>query len=63
MSGNGPTEGVAVSARRPSPDDDGFDGYRYVPSVLDAEGAPDDVAAWAARMTPGSAVVTPLAGV
>jgi hypothetical protein len=34
---------------------------RYVPTVLDAEAAPDDVAAWAATVTPGSAVLTPLA--
>ncbi len=32
----------------------------YVPSLLDADLAPDDVAAWAATVTPGSAVVKPL---
>ncbi len=32
----------------------------YVPSLLDADVAPDDVAAWAATVTPGSAVVKPL---
>jgi hypothetical protein len=42
---------------------DGPDGpqpWPYVPSLLDAELAPDDVAAWAATVTPGSAVVKPL---
>jgi hypothetical protein len=33
----------------------------YVPTQLDAELFPDDVAAWAASVTPGSAVVTALA--
>jgi hypothetical protein len=33
----------------------------YVPTVLDAELFPDDVAAWAVSVTPGSAVVTALA--
>ncbi|HEV1998088.1 MAG TPA: DUF222 domain-containing protein, partial [Candidatus Dormibacteraeota bacterium] len=33
----------------------------YVPTVMDAELFPDDVAAWAASITPGSAVVTSLA--
>jgi Domain of unknown function (DUF222) len=33
----------------------------YVPTLLDAELAPDDVAAWAATVTPGSAVVKTLA--
>jgi len=33
----------------------------YVPSLLDADAAPDDVAAWAATVTPGSAVIKPLA--
>jgi len=33
----------------------------YIPTLLDAEVAPDDVAAWAASVTPGSAVVKPLA--
>jgi hypothetical protein len=33
----------------------------FVPSLLDADVAPDDVAAWAASVTPGSATVKPLA--
>jgi hypothetical protein len=33
----------------------------FVPSLLDADVAPDDVAAWAAAVTPGSATVKPLA--
>jgi hypothetical protein len=33
----------------------------FVPSLLDADVAPDDVAAWAATVTPGSATVKPLA--
>ncbi|HEY8828390.1 MAG TPA: hypothetical protein VIM17_11610, partial [Jatrophihabitantaceae bacterium] len=33
----------------------------YVPTLLDADLAPDDVAAWAASVTPGSAVVHTLA--
>ena len=32
----------------------------YVPTVLDADLFPDDVAAWAASITPGSAVATPM---
>ncbi len=32
----------------------------YVPSLLDADVAPNDVAAWAATVTPGSAVIKPL---
>ena len=40
--------------------DDGPEPLPYVPTVLDAAVAPDDVAAWAASVTPGSAVVTPL---
>ena len=32
-----------------------------MPTLLDAELAPDDVAAWAAPVTPGSAVVKTLA--
>lgn len=32
----------------------------YVPTLLDAAAFPDDVTRWAARVTPGSAVVTPL---
>lgn len=33
----------------------------YVPSLLEAELFPDDVAAWAASVIPGSATVKPLA--
>ena len=33
----------------------------YIPTLLDADLAPDDVAAWAASVTPGSAVGTTLA--
>ncbi|PZS32757.1 MAG: hypothetical protein DLM58_09180, partial [Pseudonocardiales bacterium] len=33
----------------------------YLPTVMDAEIAPDDVAAWACSITPGSAATTPLA--
>src|SRR5258708_1818965 len=33
----------------------------YVPSLLDADVCPDDVAAWAVSVTPGSAVVKTLA--
>ena len=33
---------------------------RYVPTLLDAEVVPDDVAAWAAVVRPGSAVVSTL---
>jgi Domain of unknown function (DUF222)/HNH endonuclease len=40
--------------------DDGREPLPYVPTLLDAAVAPDDVAAWAASVTPGSAVVTPL---
>jgi len=40
---------------------DGPEPLPYVPTVLDADLAPDDVAAWAAAVTPGSAVVKPLA--
>jgi hypothetical protein len=32
----------------------------YVPTVMDADLFPDDVAAWAAAITPGSAVATPI---
>jgi hypothetical protein len=39
---------------------DGPEPVAYVPSLLDADAAPDDVAAWAATVTPGSAVVKPL---
>jgi hypothetical protein len=39
---------------------DGPEPVPYVPSLLDADVAPDDVAAWAATVTPGSAVVKPL---
>ncbi|MDT4980174.1 MAG: hypothetical protein QOG07_2053, partial [Pseudonocardiales bacterium] len=35
----------------------------YVPTVMDADLCPDDVAAWAASITPGSAVVTSLVAV
>jgi len=41
--------------------DDGPEPLPYVPSLLDASTAPDDVAAWAASVTPGSAVGKPLA--
>jgi len=41
--------------------DGGPEPVAYVPTVLDADLAPDDVAAWAASVTPGSAVVKPLA--
>jgi Domain of unknown function (DUF222) len=41
--------------------DDGPEPAPYIPSVLDAELVPDDVAAWAASVTPGSAVIKPLA--
>ncbi|HEY8826131.1 MAG TPA: DUF222 domain-containing protein, partial [Jatrophihabitantaceae bacterium] len=40
---------------------DGPEPVPYVPTLLDAELAPDDVAAWAASVTPGSAVVHTLA--
>ncbi|MDP9118194.1 MAG: hypothetical protein M3O28_13220, partial [Actinomycetota bacterium] len=70
---SGPVVSVGAAAAGYCPDDrDDLDdpddrievgAMPYVPSVLDAQVAPDDVAAWAARMTPGSAVVTPLAGV
>jgi hypothetical protein len=39
---------------------DGPEPAPYVPSLLDADLAPDDVAAWAATVTPGPAVVKPL---
>ncbi len=39
---------------------EGPESLPYVPSLLDADVAPDDVAAWAATVTPGSAVVKPL---
>ncbi|MDT4971575.1 MAG: hypothetical protein QOG22_1718, partial [Pseudonocardiales bacterium] len=35
----------------------------YVPTVMDADLCPDDVAAWAASITPGSAVLTSLVAV
>jgi len=41
--------------------DDGPEPLPYVPTLLDAAVAPDDVAAWAASVTPGSAVVKTLA--
>ncbi|MDT4909717.1 MAG: hypothetical protein QOI69_2958, partial [Pseudonocardiales bacterium] len=53
-----------VSFVRPMNDDIGPDEPEPgpdVPSQLDAELFPDDVAAWAASVTPGSAVVTALA--
>ena len=40
---------------------DGPEPLPYIPTLLDAELAPDDVAAWAASVTPGSAVVHTLA--
>ena len=40
---------------------DGPEPVAYVPTLLDAELAPDDVAAWAATVTPGSAVAKALA--
>jgi len=39
---------------------DGPEPVAYVPTLLDAAVAPDDVAAWAASVTPGSAVVNTL---
>ena len=39
---------------------DGPEPVAYVPTLLDAELAPDDVVAWAATVTPGSAVVNTL---
>jgi hypothetical protein len=39
---------------------DGPEPVPYVPSLMDADVAPDDLAAWAATVTPGSAVVKPL---
>jgi hypothetical protein len=39
---------------------DGPEPVPYMPSLPDADLAPDDVAAWAATATPGSAVVKPL---
>ena len=41
--------------------DDGPEPLPYIPSLLEAALVPDDVAAWAATLTPGSAVITPLA--
>ncbi|HEY8828535.1 MAG TPA: hypothetical protein VIM17_12335, partial [Jatrophihabitantaceae bacterium] len=40
---------------------DGPEPLPDVPTVLDADLAPDDVAAWAASVTPGPAAVKPLA--
>jgi len=40
---------------------DGPESLPYVPTLLDADTAPDDVAAWGASVTPGSAVIKPLA--
>jgi hypothetical protein len=42
---------------------DGPEPVPYVPSLLDADVAPDDVAAWAASITPGTAPIKPLAHV
>jgi hypothetical protein len=39
---------------------DGPEPLPYVPTLLDAEHAPDDVASWAAAVTPGSAALKPL---
>jgi len=41
--------------------DDDPEPLPYIPSLLDAQRVPDDVAAWAATVTPGSAVIKPLA--
>jgi hypothetical protein len=49
--------GVAVDGPEPVP----LPELPFVPSLLDADVAPDDVAAWAASVTPGSATVKPLA--
>ncbi|MCU1657843.1 MAG: hypothetical protein JWO57_2499 [Pseudonocardiales bacterium] len=38
-------------------------GGGYLPTVMDADLDPDGVAAWAAHVAPGSAVITPLAAV
>jgi hypothetical protein len=48
---------VAVDGPEPVP----LPAAAFVPSLLDADVAPDDVAAWAASVTPGSATVKPLA--
>ena len=48
------SEGTVLLGGGPEP-------LAYVPTLLDADVAPDDVAAWAACMTPGSAVVKTLA--
>ena len=48
------SEGAVLSSDEPVP-------LAYVPTLLDAAVAPDDVAAWAASVTPGSAVVKTLA--
>ena len=40
--------------------DDSPEPEPYVPTVLDAQLVPDDVAAWACSVTPGSAVIAPL---
>ena len=39
---------------------DGPEPLPYVPSLLDADVVPDDVAAWAASVTPGTAPLKPL---
>jgi hypothetical protein len=41
-------------------DGDGPEPVPYVPSLLDADLVPDDVAAWAAAITPGTAPLKPL---
>ena len=48
------SEAVVLEVDRPVP-------LPYIPTLLDADLAPDDVAAWAASVTPGSAVGTTLA--
>jgi hypothetical protein len=48
---------VAVDGPEPVP----LPELPFVPTLLDADVAPDDVAAWAASVTPGSATVKPLA--
>ena len=42
---------------------DGPEPVPYLPSLLDADLVPDDVAAWAASITPGTAPIRPLAHV
>jgi hypothetical protein len=45
----------------PEPGPEPLPAAPFVPSLLDADVAPDDVAAWAALVTPGSATIKPLA--